>query len=139
MTPTRRRDLEIFEAAASSWWDPRGPMAGLHLLNPLRSDYFIRSLRKAGSGRVLELGCGGGILTASLESGAWMTVAQDVLEDFLVAARPHLRRASLVRCDAASLPFPARSFDAVVSSDFLEHLSDLRAVVAESARVLRPG
>jgi len=44
-----------------------------------------------------------------------------------------------VRCDAARLPFRAQSFDAVLSSDFLEHAADLKAVVAEAARVLRPG
>ena len=135
----RRRDLEIFEAGAPKWWDPAGPMAGLHLLNPVRSKYFRERLERGGAQRVLELGCGGGILTSSLEDGPWTLFAQDLLPGPLVMARPHLRRASLVRCDAAQLPFRAQSFDAVLSSDFLEHAADLRAVVGESARVLRPG
>lgn len=135
----RRRDLEIFEARAPKWWDPAGPMAGLHLLNPVRSQYFRERLERAGARCVLELGCGGGILTSSLEDGPWTFFAQDLLPGPLVAARSHLRRACLVRCDAARLPFRARSFDAVLSSDFLEHAPDRRAVVAESARVLRPG
>ena len=134
----RRRDLEIFEAGAPNWWDPAGPMAGLHLLNPVRSAYFRERLERAGVRCVLELGCGGGILTSSLEDGPWTLCAQDLLPGPLVTAKSHLRRACLVRCDAARLPFRAHSFDAVLSSDFLEHAADLRAVVAESARVLRP-
>jgi 2-polyprenyl-6-hydroxyphenyl methylase/3-demethylubiquinone-9 3-methyltransferase len=134
-----RRDLEIFEARAPKWWDPAGPMAGLHLLNPVRSQYFRERLEGVGARCVLELGCGGGILTSSLEDGPWTLFAQDLLPGPLVTARSHLRQASLVRCDAARLPFRAQSFDAVLSSDFLEHAADLRAVVAESVRVLRPG
>ncbi len=137
--PGRRRDLEIFEAGAPHWWDPAGPMAGLHLLNPLRSKYFQDRLERAGALRVLELGCGGGILTSSLEDGHWALFAQDLLPGPLITARSHLRRTCLVRCDAARLPFRDQSFDAVLSSDFLEHAADLRAVAAESARVLRPG
>ncbi len=139
MRQSGRRDLKIFEAGAPNWWDPAGPMAGLHMLNPLRSEYFRERLESARVQRVLELGCGGGILTSSLEDGPWMLLAQDLLPGPLAAARPHLRRARLVRCDAARLPFRTRSFDAVLSSDFLEHATELRAVVAESARVLRPG
>ena len=135
----RRRDLEIFEAAGPKWWDPSGPMAGLHTLNPVRSQYFSERLARAGARSVLELGCGGGILTSSLEDGPWKLIAQDLLHGPLVAALPHLKQASLLRCDAARLPFRENSFDAVLSSDFLEHATDLRAVVAESARVLRPG
>ncbi len=114
-------------------------MAGLHLLNPTRSKYFRGRLERAGVRRVLELGCGGGILTSSLEDRRWKLIAQDILQGPLSAALPHLERASLVRCDAVRLPFPENSFDAVLSSDFLEHVPDLRAVVAEAARVLRPG
>jgi len=135
----RRRDLEIFEAGAPDWWDPAGPMAGLHLLNPVRSKYFRERLEHAGARSVLELGCGGGILTSSLEDGPWTLFAQDLMPGPLVAAKNHLGRARLVRSIAERLPFRAQSFDAVVSSDFLEHAADLRAVVAESARVLRPG
>ena len=135
----RRSDLEIFEAAAPDWWDPAGPMAGLHLLNPTRSRYFRARLESAGARRVLEIGCGGGILTSSLEDGPWALVGQDILRGPLLAAAPHLRRATLVRCDAARLPFRDHSFDAVLSSDFLEHAVDLETVVAEAARVLRPG
>ncbi len=114
-------------------------MAGLHLLNPTRSKYFRGRLERAGVRRVLELGCGGGILTSSLEDRRWKLIAQDILQGPLSAALPHLELASLVRCDAVRLPFPGNSFDAVLSSDFLEHVPDLRAVVAEAARVLRPG
>src|SRR6266571_4944429 len=76
----RRRDLEIFEAGALSWWDRAGPMAGLHLLNPIRSDYFRERLERAGARCVLELGCGGGILTSSLEDKPWRLFAKDLLE-----------------------------------------------------------
>src|SRR3989442_13987311 len=77
----RRRDLEIFEAGAPNWWDPAGPMAGLHLLNPVRSAYFRERLERAGVRCVLELGCGGGILTSSLEDGPWTLCAQDLCRD----------------------------------------------------------
>ena len=135
-----RRDLHMFRTAAAQWWDPTGPMAGLRLIDPIRSEYFRGTLDKAGARCVLELGNGGGILASSVEDGPWKLIAQDVLQEPLVAALPRLKRASLPRCPAARVPFRENSIDALLSSDLLEHVDDARAVLAKSTRVLlRPG
>src|SRR2546428_13810293 len=56
----RRRDLEIFEAASPDWWDPAGPLAGLHALNPFRSEYFRGWLGKDGAPPGFPARMGGG-------------------------------------------------------------------------------
>jgi len=129
----------LFDSLKDRWWDPKGPLSGLHRMNPARAGYFLEVLASLSGRKVLELGCGGGILSAALEAGELELYAVDRLHSALVAARPHLTKTGLVCSKAEGLPFASGIFDAVVSSDFLEHVEDLSQVVRESARVLKPG
>jgi 2-polyprenyl-6-hydroxyphenyl methylase/3-demethylubiquinone-9 3-methyltransferase len=94
----------------------------------------------AARGEVLEVGCGLGYLSAGLRArGAARLVSLDLAASLLRAGTGKGRVTAPVQADALALPFPARRFDLVVSSDCIEHTPDPRAAVREMARVLRPG
>jgi 2-polyprenyl-6-hydroxyphenyl methylase/3-demethylubiquinone-9 3-methyltransferase len=145
-------DNTFYDRLGEDWWAPRGPMAGLQQLNPVRAAYFesacAGALRPHGPGlaglRVLDVGCGGGFLAEALACAGADVSAVDRSLSTIEVARRHAASANLAidyrPADALALPYAEGEFDAVVSSDFLEHVSEqLELVLAEQARVLRPG
>jgi 2-polyprenyl-6-hydroxyphenyl methylase / 3-demethylubiquinone-9 3-methyltransferase len=150
---TGRIDNRWYDELGDEWWKPRGRMALLSQMNPTRAAYFIGHCAERLCGdpttrldgvRVLDVGCGGGYLAESVARVGAQVSAVDLSVPTIEAARRHSQAAGLAidyrAADAAALPFSDASFDAVVSSDFLEHVMDrLDAVLAEQVRVLRPG
>jgi 2-polyprenyl-6-hydroxyphenyl methylase / 3-demethylubiquinone-9 3-methyltransferase len=153
---TARIDNEWYDQLGDEWWAPRGRMALLSQMNPTRAAYFIDRcalrLLDASSApaarltglRVLDVGCGGGYLAEALARAGAEVSAVDRSAPTIEAARRHAHAAGLSIdyrvADATALPLPDASCDAVLSSDFLEHVADrLDAVLAEQVRVLRPG
>jgi 2-polyprenyl-6-hydroxyphenyl methylase / 3-demethylubiquinone-9 3-methyltransferase len=145
-------DNTLYDRLGDAWWAPRGPMAGLQQLNPVRAAYFesvcASTLRPHGPRlaglRILDVGCGGGFLAEALARAGADVSAVDRSVPTIEAARRHAASAKLAidyrSTDALALPYTEGEFDAVVSSDFLEHVSDqLEPVLAEQTRVLRPG
>ena len=133
-------DNEYYEAMDELWWDPAGPAAILHAINRPRVDFYLRELGDLAGRRVLDAGCGGGLVARELAAAGAEVVGVDRSLGSLGVARRatnggfHPAQGRLER-----LPFAAGSFDAVVAADVLEHLPDLPAAVAELARVLAPG
>jgi 2-polyprenyl-6-hydroxyphenyl methylase/3-demethylubiquinone-9 3-methyltransferase len=153
---TARVDNDWYDILGDEWWAPHGPIALLSQMNPTRATYFVGQctarLKTHGATekapcaglRVLDVGCGGGHLAESLARAGAQVSGVDRSVPTIEAARRHAKAAGLAIdyrvADATVLPYDADSFDAVVSSDFLEHVGDrLDAVVAEQARVLRFG
>lgn len=148
-------DNRWYDELGDEWWAPRGRMAMLQQLNPARAAYFraacSRALgRDAASDgdlhgvRVLDVGCGGGYLTEALAAAGATVSGVDLSSSTIEAARRHAAAAGQTidyrAADATALPFSDGAFDVVLSSDFLEHVSDrLDAVIAEQVRVLRAG
>ena len=99
----------------------------------------VRELLGAGSGRLLDLGCGGGAHIPLLQELGWTVAGVDVSADQLRIARGRLPGVELDQADAADLPFADASFDAVVALVVHTDLDDYRGAVAEAARVLRLG
>jgi SAM-dependent methyltransferase len=99
----------------------------------------LRRLLGTGSGRCLDLGCGGGhFTTVALELG-WDVVGVDVSEDQIRVARGRLPDVELVRADAGALPFADASFEAAFSTFTHTDFDDFHAAVTETLRVLEPG
>ena len=128
------------------WWDADRPVAALHEVNEVRSRYFISSLPPAEPSaalRVLDLGCGGGLMSELYAAhGATTFVVDPSLRSLAAARRDTDTRAEHPRYLAGrgeSLPFADGSFDAVCVADVLEHVSDLNRVLDEGVRVLKPG
>jgi 2-polyprenyl-6-hydroxyphenyl methylase/3-demethylubiquinone-9 3-methyltransferase len=144
-------EIAKFDAMAQRWWDPQGPSKPLHDLNPLRLKYVDRVVALAGKGtpaaaraRVLDVGCGGGILAESMAQAGARVLGIDLSQACLDVARLHALD-SRVELDyrAVSAQELARErpadFDAVTCMELLEHVPDPEAMLASLAALVRPG
>lgn len=146
---TGRINNQMYDELAGSWWDQDGP---LHLLkamvNPWRVPYFAQALRErfgAGLGKVrlLDVGCGGGVLTEEFARLGCRATGIDLSLESLQVARVHARGEGLSidyqAGSAVGLPFDGGSFEVVSCCDVLEHIPRWVHVIEEVARVLKPG
>lgn len=143
---TRNVDLaEIakFDALAASWWDIEGQSKPLHEINPLRLDYIKQRCELAGK-QVVDIGCGGGILSESLAKNGAEVTAIDMGESALNVAKLHALETGLTinyqhtTAEAFADQSPAQ-FDIVTCLEMLEHVPDPDAIIAACARLVKPG
>ncbi|MFC0409482.1 bifunctional 2-polyprenyl-6-hydroxyphenol methylase/3-demethylubiquinol 3-O-methyltransferase UbiG [Roseomonas elaeocarpi] len=144
MSGTARPDeIRKFDALAARWWDPRGPMAPLHAMNPLRCGWIAERLAPGGdlSGlRILDVGCGAGLAAEALARRGAEVTAIDASVEALAVARQHAEGSGLP-IDYRCAPPEALEgeWDAVVSLEVVEHVDHrpdfLRALAART----RPG
>ena len=141
-------DNTLYDRMANGWWDERGVLHALAALNPTRFDYMRRvlfeDLRLSPAGlRVLDIGGGGGLLAEEFARLGCAVTGVDPSDESLAVARAHAARAGLAieyrRASGEALPFGDADFDVVYCCDVLEHVADVRQVIAETVRVLRPG
>ncbi|CAG2090767.1 bifunctional 2-polyprenyl-6-hydroxyphenol methylase/3-demethylubiquinol 3-O-methyltransferase UbiG [Xanthomonas euroxanthea] len=136
-------ELDKFAALANRWWDADGPQKPLHALNPVRLDYVSARLGLAGA-RVLDVGCGGGLLSESMARLGAQVTAIDLAPELVKVARLHSLesgvqvdyRVQSVEDLAAEQP---GSFDAVTCMEMLEHVPDPTAIIRACASLLKPG
>ena len=148
------REVEQFSRIAETWWDPRGPMAALHKFNPVRLAYirdqaaarFGRDTRRPDSLtglRILDIGCGGGILSEPLARLGAQMVGADPAERNIAVARAHAEAAGVTadyRCTTAeALAEAGERFDIVLAMEVVEHVNDVPAFVATCAAMVKPG
>lgn len=136
-------ELAKFGEKAHDWWNPRGELKTLHAVNPLRIDFIREHARLSGS-NVVDVGCGGGILTEGLADAGAHALGIDLSEQVLAAAREHAAlRGAMVdyRCisaEALAREQPGR-FDIVTCMEMLEHVPDPASIVRSCAQLVRPG
>lgn len=138
-----RNDLTIYDRVADQWWsDEVRWVRTLKNLVPGRLKWFDRHFDWQGK-NVLDLGCAGGFMAEAMTARGARVVGIDPAADAVAAARRHASATGLtIQYDVGvgeALPYDNASFDAVVCVDVLEHVADLSRVLAEVARVLRPG
>jgi len=139
----RQSELDKFGALAHRWWDPDGPQKALHALNPPRLAYVADRVALNGA-RVLDVGCGGGLLSEAMAQAGAQVIAIDLAPDLVKIARLHGLesgvkvdyRVQSVEALAAEQP---GAFDAVTCMEMLEHVPDPGAIVASCAALLKPG
>ncbi|MFP5344977.1 MAG: bifunctional 2-polyprenyl-6-hydroxyphenol methylase/3-demethylubiquinol 3-O-methyltransferase UbiG [Gammaproteobacteria bacterium] len=140
---TDPREIAKFEAAAARWWDPSSEFKPLHDLNPLRLEYIESHVALAGK-RVLDVGCGGGILAEGLARRGAGVTGIDMGAASLSAARLHLLESGLkvdyqqTTVEQFALHHPAE-FDLVTCMELLEHVPDPASVVRACAQLVKPG
>jgi 2-polyprenyl-6-hydroxyphenyl methylase/3-demethylubiquinone-9 3-methyltransferase len=136
-------ELAKFARLAADWWNPDGPLATLHAINPLRCEYIARAAELDGA-RVLDVGCGGGILTESLAQRGAQVVGIDLAADSIEIARKHAEAGGLdIRYELADVEQAAEqspgAYDVVTCLELLEHVPRPVETIAACARAVRPG
>lgn len=144
MEPNRDAgEIAKFDALAARWWDPGGEFKPLHEINPLRLGYIDQRAPLNGR-RVLDIGCGGGLLSEAMaERGARVT-GIDLSDGALKVAKLHLKESGrqvdyrLVSAEALAAESPG-AFDTVVCMEMLEHVPDPGSVIRACATLVKPG
>jgi 2-polyprenyl-6-hydroxyphenyl methylase / 3-demethylubiquinone-9 3-methyltransferase len=136
-------EIAKFEAAAHRFWDVDGEFKPLHRLNPVRARYVEEQCRLADA-RVLDVGCGGGLLAESLARAGARVTAIDLAPTMVETARLHALESGLsidyrVQSAEALAGTHAGQFDVLTCMEMLEHVPDPAAVMAVFARLVRPG
>src|SRR5688572_26403173 len=136
-------EIAKFDVAAPRWWDPNGDFRPLHDLNPARLDYIDARAGLAGH-RVLDVGCGGGLMSEGMARRGGHVLGIDLAPEALAVARLHALEAEIavdyrhIAVEALAESAPA-GFDLVTCLEMLEHVPDPSAIVAALARLVRPG
>ena len=137
-------ELEKFSNLAHRWWDPESEFKPLHLINPLRLDW-IGSMAGVQGKRVLDVGCGGGILADSMARRGASVMGIDLATKALRVAKLHALETSTpniqyheVSVEQLAAEQPA-SFDVVTCMEMLEHVPDPASIVNACAQLVKPG
>lgn len=136
-------EIARFDKLASRWWDPDGESRPLHDLNPVRAAYIAAhiDLRDA---RVVDVGCGGGLLSEALARAGAKLTGIDLGQKVIDIARLHLHESNLVvdyrvQSSADLAAAEPAGFDAVCCMELIEHVPDPAALVNDLAAMLKPG
>jgi 2-polyprenyl-6-hydroxyphenyl methylase / 3-demethylubiquinone-9 3-methyltransferase len=149
-------EVARFDRLAEDWWNPHGPMRALHQFNPVRVEYLRRLLTKrfgkenveGNASRPLEgltlldIGCGGGILSETMSSLGAEVTALDPAPANIAVARRHAQMSGLgidyLCTTAEALAEVGRTFDVVLAMEVVEHVRNVKAFIAVAARMLKP-
>jgi 2-polyprenyl-6-hydroxyphenyl methylase / 3-demethylubiquinone-9 3-methyltransferase len=149
-----QKEVARFSRLAGQWWHPRGPMAALHKFNPVRLAYirdgvaahFNRDATRLDSlagVRILDIGCGGGILCEPLARLGASVVGADPSESNIAVAQDHAARSRLSidyrNTTVESLAQAGEIFDVVLAMEVVEHVTDVGLFVEAAATMVKPG
>ncbi|MFA5826191.1 MAG: bifunctional 2-polyprenyl-6-hydroxyphenol methylase/3-demethylubiquinol 3-O-methyltransferase UbiG [Gallionellaceae bacterium] len=143
MTNADPIEIEKFSQLAHRWWDANSEFKPLHEINPLRLEYIDRFAPLA-SKTVLDVGCGGGILSESMAGMGAQVTGIDLGDKPLQVAKLHLLESGKqveyrkIAVEAFAVERPA-AFDAVTCMEMLEHVPDPQSIVRACAQLVRPG
>ncbi|NOC45998.1 bifunctional 2-polyprenyl-6-hydroxyphenol methylase/3-demethylubiquinol 3-O-methyltransferase UbiG [Ruegeria sp. HKCCD7559] len=147
-------EIAKFEAMAAEWWDPHGKFKPLHMLNPCRLDYitqqiageFDRDLKSPvpfEGLRLLDIGCGGGLLSEPMARLGAEVVGADAAEGNLPVARIHAEQSGLQidyrHTTAEDMAAAGEQFDVVLNMEVVEHVADPLGFLTASQDLLKPG
>jgi 2-polyprenyl-6-hydroxyphenyl methylase / 3-demethylubiquinone-9 3-methyltransferase len=146
-------EVAKFSQLSDEWWDPKGRMAPLHKINPLRLGYIrdtacrkfqrnAKSLSCLSGLRLLDIGCGAGLLCEPLTRLGAQVIGVDPSASNIAAAKAHADRGHLsidYRCTTVEEMDPRERFDIVLAMEVVEHVSDVGAFLGRCAGMLKPG
>jgi 2-polyprenyl-6-hydroxyphenyl methylase / 3-demethylubiquinone-9 3-methyltransferase len=146
-------EIAKFSKLSETWWDPKGKMAPLHQINPLRLAYIRdaacrkfernpKSLNCLSGLRMLDIGCGAGLLCEPFTRLGAQVIGVDPSASNIAAARLHAEKGHLsidYRCTTIEEMDPRERFDIVLAMEVVEHVADIGAFVSRCAAMLKPG
>lgn len=136
-------EIEKFSSMASHWWDPEGDFKTLHQINPLRLQLVDKIIGLSGK-KILDVGCGGGILSESMAQKGAVVTGIDLGEELINVAELHSLDSG-VEVDYQTISVEqlalqqAASFDTVTCMEMLEHVPDPSAIIEACATLVKPG
>ena len=147
-----QHEIRQFQRVADTWWDPSGPFWPLHRLNAVRIEWIIEQLSLAGLTKhgqqplaglcVLDVGCGGGILSESLAALGATVTGIDVVEKNIAIAQSHASNSGLAidyrLTTVEALSESADQYDIVFNMEVVEHVADLSSFMNACNRLLKP-
>jgi 2-polyprenyl-6-hydroxyphenyl methylase / 3-demethylubiquinone-9 3-methyltransferase len=137
-------EIDKFAKLAAQWWDPNGQCKPLHTINPLRVDYIKQQSGDLNQKNVLDVGCGGGILSESLAKLGANVTAIDLADEALVVAKSHAEQNGLTinyqhqTVEQHANQHPAQ-YDVITCMEMLEHVPDPFSIINACAELLKPG
>ncbi|GAA4902883.1 bifunctional 2-polyprenyl-6-hydroxyphenol methylase/3-demethylubiquinol 3-O-methyltransferase UbiG [Ferrimonas pelagia] len=138
------KEVAKFEQLAATWWDPEGHSGPLHKMNPLRLAYIEKHSDGLFGKRIVDVGCGGGLLSEAMAKAGARTTGLDMGEEPLEVARLHALESGVeidyLNCTAEQHAADfAGKYDVVTCMEMLEHVPDPASVVAACAAMVKPG
>ncbi len=144
MSNVDEQEISKFGELASRWWDTEGEFKPLHLINPLRLDFIAQHTDGLYDKKVVDVGCGGGILAESMARMGATVTGIDMAEASLEVARLHGLESGIsvdykcITAEALAEQSPG-AFDVVTCMEMLEHVPDPALVVQACAKLVKPG
>ena len=139
-----QNEIDKFSRLAADWWNPNGKCKPLHIINPLRVDYIKQKCGSLTNKLVLDVGCGGGILSESLAKLEANVTAIDLADESLTVAKIHAEQNGLTidyqkqTVEKHAQQHPAK-YDVITCMELLEHVPDPFSVIQACAKLLKPG
>lgn len=136
-------EIRKFSSMAAEWWDPAGKFKALHMINPLRLQYILDKIPNLAGKKVLDIGCGGGILSESLARQGAQVVGLDCAEKSLQIAKIHARQENLsisyyLESAEEHVKKHADQYDIITCMELLEHVPSPSSVINSCAALLVP-
>ncbi|QLB40357.1 bifunctional 2-polyprenyl-6-hydroxyphenol methylase/3-demethylubiquinol 3-O-methyltransferase UbiG [Mannheimia pernigra] len=146
-----QHEITKFEKMAQTWWDPNGSFKPIHLLNPLRLSYILEKSNGLFGKKVLDVGCGGGILSEAMAKQGAIVTGIDMTSQPLEIAKQHAKQSDLAidyqqttiedflqKTTACSSLNPTEKFDVITCMEMLEHVPDPLSVIQSCKSLLKP-
>lgn len=139
------QEIDKFNAIAASWWDKEGEFKPLHKLNPVRLSYIEEKSQGLTGKKIVDIGCGGGILAESMAKLGGQVTGIDLAQDSLDVAKLHALEHGLSNVEYKNIRAEAfaeqntECFDLVTCMEMLEHVPEPESIVAAAAQACKPG
>jgi 2-polyprenyl-6-hydroxyphenyl methylase/3-demethylubiquinone-9 3-methyltransferase len=144
MSSIDQNEVEKFSKIAEEWWDENGKFKPLHKFNPIRLSHVKRKIEEKFSSisgvKILDIGCGGGLVAEPLAKAGADLVAIDASEKNIAVAKIHAEKSGLkIDYRVSTAEEMIETFDVVLALEIIEHVADPQSFIGDCAKLVKPG